>query len=110
MHTILIVEDELDIAETVELYLRKEGYRTERTGYGRRALELWRAAKPDLILLDIGLPEVDGLEVLRRVRAESSVPVIMFTARAVEIDELLWLGRRGRPRHQAVLPTHAPRY
>ena len=92
MQTILIVEDEPDIAETVELYLRKEGYRTERARDGKRALELWRAAQPDLLLLDIGLPELDGLEVLRRVRADSRVPVIMLTARAEEIDELLGLG------------------
>ena len=92
MQKILIVEDELDIAETVELYLRKESYQTERARDGNRALELWRAAKPDLVLLDIGLPELDGLEVLKKVRAESGVPVIMLTARAEEIDELLGLG------------------
>ena len=92
MQTILIVEDELDIAEMVELYLRNEGYTTERARDGVRALELWRAARPDLILLDIGLPELDGLEVLKKVRAESGVPVIMLTARAEEIDELLGLG------------------
>ena len=92
MQAILIVEDEPDIAETVELYLRKEGYRTERARDGKRALELWRAARPDLLLLDIGLPELDGLEVLRRVRADSDIPVIMLTARAEEIDELLGLG------------------
>ena len=92
MQKILIVEDELDIAETVELYLRKESYQTERARDGNRALELWRAAKPDLVLLDIGLPELDGLEVLKKVRAESGVPVIMLTARAEEIDELFGLG------------------
>ena len=92
MPTILIVEDELDIAEMVELYLRNEGYTTERARDGVRALELWRAAQPDLILLDIGLPELDGLEVLKKVRADSGVPVIMLTARAEEIDELLGLG------------------
>ena len=92
MPTILIVEDELDIAEMVELYLRNEGFDTERARDGKRALELWRAAQPDLILLDIGLPELDGLEVLKKIRADSSVPVMMLTARAEEIDELLGLG------------------
>lgn len=95
MQTVLVVEDDLDIAEMVELYLRNEGYRTERAADGARALELWRAARPDLIVLDIGLPKIDGLEVLRRVRESTSdahVPVIMLTARAEEIDELLGLG------------------
>jgi len=95
MQTVLVVEDDLDIAEMVELYLRNEGYRTERAADGARALELWRAARPDLIVLDIGLPKVDGLEVLRHVRestTDAHVPVIMLTARAEEIDELLGLG------------------
>ena len=92
MTKILIVEDEPTIAESVELYLRKEGYVTERAGDGERALSLWRAFAPDLIVLDIGLPELDGLEVLKTVRVASSVPVIMLTARVEEIDELLGLG------------------
>jgi two-component system response regulator AdeR len=92
MTRVLVVEDEHTIAESVELYLRREGYQTERAGDGQRALELWRAFQPDIILLDIGLPELDGLEVLQTIRAEDSVPVIMLTARAEEIDELLGLG------------------
>ena len=92
MSKILIVEDDQIIAEGVELYLRKEGFQTERAKDGKRALELWRAFKPDLILLDIGLPELDGLEVLKTLRASDSVPVILMTARAEEIDQLLGLG------------------
>ena len=92
MKTILIVEDEADILETVELYLRSDGYKTECERTGTRALELWRAAQPDLLVLDIGLPQLDGLEVLRRVRAESALPIVMLTARAEEVDELLGLG------------------
>ena len=92
MSKILIVEDEYVIAEGVELYLRKEGFQTERAKDGKRALELWRAFKPDLILLDIGLPELDGLEVLKTLRVSDRVPVILMTARAEEIDELLGLG------------------
>lgn len=92
MSKVLIVEDEHTIAEGVELYLRKEGFHTERAGNGQRALELWRAFRPDLILLDIGLPEMDGLEVLKTLRVSDRVPVIMMTARAEEIDELLGLG------------------
>ncbi|MEZ4606712.1 MAG: response regulator [Deinococcales bacterium] len=65
-HLVLVVEDEFNLAQTIELYLRKEGYRTERAGDGRKALELFRLARPDLVILDIGLPELDGLEVLKQ--------------------------------------------
>jgi two-component system, OmpR family, response regulator AdeR len=89
---VLVVEDEATLAETIELYLRHEGFRTERAADGERALELFRAARPDLVLLDLGLPKVDGMEVLRRIRAASDVPVVILTARAEEVDELLGLG------------------
>jgi DNA-binding response OmpR family regulator len=90
--TILIVEDEARLADILEQYLRKGGYHTERAASGPRALELWRAARPDLMLLDLMLPGMDGLEVARRVRAESELPIIMLTARDEEIDRLLGLG------------------
>lgn len=90
--TILIVEDEARLAEILGEYLKREGFRTERAKDGQRALELWRAARPDLILLDLMLPLVDGLEVARRVRAESNVPIIMLTARDEEVDKLVGLG------------------
>lgn len=90
--TILIVEDEPRIAQVLDEYLRREGYGTEIAKDGARALELWRAARPDLILLDLMLPEVDGLEVARTVRAHSSVPIIMLTARDEEVDKLVGLG------------------
>jgi CheY-like chemotaxis protein len=90
--TILMVEDESRLAEILGDYLRREGFRTEWAKDGGRALELWRAARPDLILLDVMLPIMDGLEVARRVRAESSVPIIMLTARDEEVDKLLGLG------------------
>lgn len=89
---VLVVEDETTLAETIELYLRHEGFRTERAADGERALELFRAAGPDLVLLDLGLPKVDGMEVLRRIRAVSDVPIVILTARAEEVDELLGLG------------------
>ncbi|UCH24470.1 MAG: response regulator transcription factor [Trueperaceae bacterium] len=92
MALVLVVEDELTLAQTIELYLKQASYRTERAGDGKRALELFRAARPDLVILDLGLPELDGLEVLKAIRAESDVPVIILTARAEEIDELLGLG------------------
>ena len=90
--TILIIEDETRLAEILEDYLKREGFRTERAKDGQRGLELWRAARPDLILLDIMMPVLDGFEVARRVRAESSVPIIMLTARSDEVDKLVGLG------------------
>lgn len=90
--TILIIEDETRLAEILEDYLKREGFRTERAKDGQRGLELWRAARPDLILLDVMMPVLDGFEVARRVRAESSVPIIMLTARADEVDKLVGLG------------------
>jgi DNA-binding response OmpR family regulator len=90
--TILIVEDETRLGDILEEYLRRESYRVERAKDGARALELWRAAKPDLILLDLMLPIIDGFEVARKVRAESSTPIIMLTARDEELDKLLGLG------------------
>ena len=92
MQTVLIVEDEARLAEILEDYLRRDGFKTERAKDGRRALELWRAATPDLVLLDLMLPLIDGFEVARRIRAESGVPIIMLTARDEEIDKLLGLG------------------
>lgn len=91
MALVLVVEDDLDIAETLELYLRSNSHRTERARDGRTALQLFRSAQPDLVLLDIGLPGLDGIEVLKAIRAESTVPVIMLTARAEDVDELLGL-------------------
>ncbi len=85
---ILIVEDEARIADVLERYLRADGFRVERAGDGKRALELWRAADPDLILLDLMIPEPDGLEVARRIRAESDVPIVMVTAKVEEEDRL----------------------
>jgi two-component system, OmpR family, response regulator AdeR len=92
MSLVLVVEDEVTLAQTIELYLKKENYQTERATDGVRALELFRAAKPDVVILDLGLPKLDGLEVLKTIRAESNVPVIILTARAEEVDELLGLG------------------
>ncbi|MFO7544485.1 MAG: response regulator [Trueperaceae bacterium] len=88
---ILIVEDEARIARVLERYLRAEGFQVETAGDGRRALELWRAANPDLILLDLMIPAVDGLSVARQVRRASSVPIIMVTAKVEEVDRLVGL-------------------
>lgn len=90
--TILIVEDETRLAEILADYLKREGFHIERAKDGKRALELWRAANPDMILLDLMLPKLDGLEVARHIRNESDVPIIMLTAKDQEIDKLLGLG------------------
>ncbi|MCP2014636.1 two-component system response regulator AdeR [Deinococcus sp. HSC-46F16] len=88
---ILIVEDEPQLAEVLEAYARQEGYRTERAADGHAALAVYRAARPDLILLDIMLPGRSGLDVLRSVRTESTTPVILVTARAEETDQIVGL-------------------
>ncbi|WP_216321542.1 response regulator transcription factor [Deinococcus aestuarii] len=88
---ILIVEDEPQLAEVLEAYARQEGYRTERAADGNAALTVYRAASPDLILLDIMLPGRSGLDVLKTVRADGSTPVILVTARAEESDQIVGL-------------------
>ena len=85
---ILIVEDDKGISDFVIPELEHEGYTTCLAVTGREALEKFESEKPDLILLDIMLPELNGLEVLRRIRAVSSVPVILETARGETIDKI----------------------
>ena len=89
---VLVVEDEPQIAQTLEAYLRRDGFRTERAPDGVQALSLFRAARPDLVLLDLMLPCMDGFEVLRLIRQEAATPVIVITARTEEVDRLLGLG------------------
>lgn len=90
--TILIVEDEPKIANLLEDYLqRMGGFHTRSIGRGDSALDAFRADTPDLVLLDLMLPGMDGIEVCKQIRAESDVPVIMVTARVEEIDRLLGL-------------------
>jgi DNA-binding response OmpR family regulator len=89
--TILIVEDELSLQETLAYNLKKEGYTVETVGDGRAALEAARRLKPDLIVLDIMLPEMDGFEVARILRKEMSTAILMLTARDDEIDRVVGL-------------------
>ena len=89
--TILIVEDELALRETLTYNLKKDGFTVEAVGDGRSALESARKLKPDLILLDIMLPEIDGFEVARILRKEMSTPILMLTARDDEIDRVVGL-------------------
>ena len=85
---ILIVEDDKGISDFIVPELEHEGYTTCLAETGRSALEMFESEKPDLVLLDIMLPELNGLEVLRRIRAVSTVPVILETARGETIDKI----------------------
>ena len=89
--TLLLVEDTIDLARLVVRELEGAGYRVRHTPDGASALELFAEAPTDLVLLDWMLPGMDGLEVLRRVRQRSAVPVLMLTARAEEMDRVIGL-------------------
>jgi DNA-binding response OmpR family regulator len=88
---ILIVEDEANIASFVKLYLEKAGFAVERAATGLDGIARHRANEPALILLDLNLPDIDGLEVCRRIRATSQVPILMLTARDDDIDKIVGL-------------------
>jgi DNA-binding response OmpR family regulator len=88
---ILVVEDERMVAEVVERYLRRDGHEVRVVHDGGAAMEAFEQFRPDLIVLDLMLPGVDGLEVCRRVRDRGQTPVIMLTARGEEIDKLVGL-------------------
>jgi DNA-binding response OmpR family regulator len=89
--TVLVVEDEPSLQETLVYNLKKQGYNVEAAGDGRIALEAARRLKPDLIVLDIMLPELDGFEVTKLLRREMTVPILMLTARDDEIDRVVGL-------------------
>ena len=89
--TVLVVEDELKIVRLVRDYLHQAGFAVLEASDGVSALTLARNKKPDMIVLDLGLPEMDGLDVTRRLRATSSVPIIMLTARTEESDRIVGL-------------------
>ena len=93
-HRVLIVEDEPDIRDLVVFHLEREGYQVVQSRSGPEALRLARATPPDLVLLDLMLPEMDGLEVCRRLRqdpATMALPIVMLTARGDEVDRVLGL-------------------
>ena len=90
-YCVLIVEDDVHIRELLKLYLEKEGYGVTVAADGRQGLEQFRREKPDLILLDVMMPGMDGWEVCRAVRAESQVPVIMLTAKSETDDKVMGL-------------------
>ncbi|HVN15670.1 MAG TPA: response regulator transcription factor [Anaerolineales bacterium] len=89
--TVLVVEDETALRETLAYNLKKSGYGIEAVGDGRAALEAARRLHPDLIILDLMLPEIDGFEVCRILRKEMTTPILMLTARDDEIDRVVGL-------------------
>lgn len=91
MQKVLVVDDEAQILEVVEKYLARDGFQVATARDGEAALSAFNTHKPDLVVLDLMLPKVDGLEVFRRLRTMSAVPVIMLTAKSEESDRVVGL-------------------
>jgi DNA-binding response OmpR family regulator len=89
--SVVVIEDDPSIADLIELYLRRAGFRVLQAPTGHRGLQLIEQHRPVIVLLDIGLPDIDGFEVCRRIRATSMLPVLFLTARDGEIDRVLGL-------------------
>src|SRR3972149_332321 len=89
--TVLLVEDEAAIGDVVRRYLERDGYRVMVASDGQRAVDEFQRLRPDLVLLDLMLPGLDGWEVCRRIRQQGGTPVIMLTARDEEADKLIGL-------------------
>ena len=89
--TILVVHDEKNIVQLARLYLNKEGFRVEAAYDGAQALEKAKSLRPDLVILDIMMPEMDGLSVCRELRKTSNVPIIILTARGDDVDRIVGL-------------------
>ncbi|WP_314389439.1 response regulator YycF [uncultured Abiotrophia sp.] len=91
MKKILVVDDEKPISDIISFNLENEGYAIEKAYDGEQAIEVFEKSQPDLVILDLMLPKMDGLEVCREIRKQSAVPVIMLTAKDSEIDKVLGL-------------------
>jgi DNA-binding response OmpR family regulator len=91
MARVLVVDDEATLVDTIRYNLRREGYEVQVAGEGNEALRLARAATPDLVVLDLMLPGLDGLEVCRQLRREGTVPILMLTAKDDEVDKIVGL-------------------
>lgn len=91
MPKILVIDDELNILELVKLYLGREGYQVETVPTGTEALAKFHQVNPDLVILDVMLPGIDGFEVCRQIRAMSNVPILMLTARREDVDKIVGL-------------------
>jgi len=89
--TILVVEDEESFVEALTIGLRREGFQVQVARDGAQALDMFDAVKPDLVLLDVMLPRVSGIDVCRQIRKKSQVPIIMVTAKGAEIDTVVGL-------------------
>jgi DNA-binding response OmpR family regulator len=90
-HAILIVEDEAALADALRFALERQGFAVTIVGDGQRAVAAVAASAPDLVILDVMLPGLDGFEVCRRIRRSSGVPILMLTARGEEVDRVLGL-------------------
>src|SRR3989337_2307601 len=88
---ILVVDDELEIVRLVRAYMERAGFAVVTAGEGRQALAVFRHERPNLVVLDLNLPGMDGLDVCRALRRDSDVPIIMLTARIEETDRLIGL-------------------
>jgi two-component system alkaline phosphatase synthesis response regulator PhoP len=91
MSTILIIEDEPELVRVLRDYLQKAGFQVESAYRGDTGLSLWEHKRPDLVLLDLNLPGMDGLDVAREIRRKAETPIIMLTARVEEMDQLIGL-------------------
>lgn len=89
--SILVADDERHIVQLVKLYLTNDGFRVETAANGHEALEKYHRQRPDLVILDLMMPVVDGWEVCRRLRREGEVPIIMLTARSEDVDKIVGL-------------------
>jgi len=91
MPTILIIEDEPELVKVLRSYLEKAGFTVETAYRGDTGLSLWQHKRPDLVLLDLNLPGLDGMDVAREIRRKDNTPIVMLTARVEEMDQLIGL-------------------
>src|ERR671935_1342584 len=91
MPTVLVADDEKNIVQLARMYLQAEGFTVETACNGRETLDKVRQAKPDLLVLDLMMPEIDGWEVCRRLRRDGDLPIIMLTARGDDVDKIVGL-------------------
>ncbi len=89
--TIVVVEDEANIADLVGMYLEREGFRVLKCATGAAGIDAFRSQRPRMVILDVGLPDTDGLEVCKEIRRTSQVPVLFLTARDGEVDRVVGL-------------------
>jgi two-component system KDP operon response regulator KdpE len=91
--TVLVVEDDDEVRAVLVRELGSQGYRVQEAADGRSALERWEASRPDVVLLDLGLPDIDGLEVIRRIRRDAMTPIVILSARFAEREKVEALDR-----------------